>query len=84
MEHKIGVREMRANVSDIIRQVEGGEIFIVTVQGREVAELGPRQPRRWRTWDQVGPLLTRPVDDELAADIARIDATVASPWERDA
>ncbi len=82
MEHTIGLREMRANASDIIRRVEGGEMFVVTVQGREVAELSPRQPRRWRTWDQVAAVLARPVDGALASDLARIDATVESPWER--
>ncbi len=34
-------RELRNNVSDVLRRAEGGERFTITVNGRPVAELGP-------------------------------------------
>lgn len=37
MVSEIGVRELRNEVSDVLRRVEAGEEFIVTVSGRPVA-----------------------------------------------
>ena len=34
-------RELRNNVSEILRRAEEGERFTITVAGRPVAELGP-------------------------------------------
>jgi prevent-host-death family protein len=34
-------RELRNNVSDVLRRAEQGERFTITVAGRPVAELGP-------------------------------------------
>jgi len=39
-------RELRNNVSAILRRAESGEHFIVTVDGRPVAELGPQAQSR--------------------------------------
>ncbi len=38
---EIGVRELKANLSSVIRQVEAGEEVRVTVRGRPVADLVP-------------------------------------------
>lgn len=38
---EIGVRELKANLSSVLRQVEAGEDVRVTVRGRTVAELVP-------------------------------------------
>ena len=37
----IGVRELRRELSAVLRKVERGESFAVTSRGREVARLGP-------------------------------------------
>ncbi len=37
----LSLRELRNDVSDILRRAEAGERFVVTVRGRAVAELGP-------------------------------------------
>ncbi len=44
----IAIRQLKDNISDIIRRVEAGEEFTVTVGRRPVARLGavPRK-RRW-------------------------------------
>lgn len=39
-------RELRNNVSEVLRRAEAGERFTVTVDGRPVAEVGPRRPVR--------------------------------------
>jgi prevent-host-death family protein len=63
-------RELRNNVSDVLRRAERGERFTVTVDGRPVAELGPLAPGR-------GPA--------SGASLARIlaDAPVDATWTTD-
>lgn len=39
MSIQIGVRELRNDVSEVLRRAESGEEFVVTVQGRPVARL---------------------------------------------
>ena len=62
-------KELRNNVSDVLRRVEAGEEFTVTVAGRPVARLGPARPRQWvrgpalqQVWQTPAP---RTLDDEL-------------------
>lgn len=43
---QIPQRELRNNISDVLRRAEGGEEFTITVDGRPVAELGPIRGRR--------------------------------------
>lgn len=38
---RVGVRELRQNLSRWLRRVEGGESFEVTERGRPVAQLSP-------------------------------------------
>jgi prevent-host-death family protein len=47
MTDTVSVRDLRNDVSEVLRRAEAGERFIVTVSGRPVAELGPlnRRPR---------------------------------------
>jgi len=45
---EIGVRELKANLSSVLRDVERGEQVRVTVRGRTVADLVPAQaPQRY-------------------------------------
>jgi prevent-host-death family protein len=37
----IGIRELKAHLSQVLRDVQGGERVVVTDRGRAVAELGP-------------------------------------------
>ena len=67
-------RELRNNISDILRRAEEGERFTITVAGRPVAELGPppgatggaTSAELWRL------LQSRPVDPEWAGELARM------------
>ena len=38
---RIGIRELRAAVATSVRQASAGERFVVTVDGRPAAQLGP-------------------------------------------
>jgi prevent-host-death family protein len=40
----VGVRELRQNLSRYLADVKGGESFVVTERGREVARLTPSGP----------------------------------------
>jgi antitoxin (DNA-binding transcriptional repressor) of toxin-antitoxin stability system len=41
----IGIRELKAHLSRTLRDVQGGETYLVTDRGRVVAELRPPDPR---------------------------------------
>lgn len=41
MEHVVGVRELRQNLSRYLERVKEGEAFVVTERGTEVARLTP-------------------------------------------
>ncbi|HYP56317.1 MAG TPA: type II toxin-antitoxin system prevent-host-death family antitoxin [Solirubrobacterales bacterium] len=41
---RVGVRELRQNLSRYLAEVKEGETFVVTERGREVARLSPSGP----------------------------------------
>lgn len=41
---RVGVRELRQNLSRYLHEVKEGETFVVTERGREVARLSPSGP----------------------------------------
>lgn len=45
MTSEIGVRELRNEVSEVLRRVETGDQFVVTVHGRPVARVTPLDSR---------------------------------------
>ena len=48
----VGVRELKQNASQVMAQVENGESFIVTVQGREVGRIVPAVRSTWVSADR--------------------------------
>lgn len=81
---EIPQRELRNNVSKVLRAAEAGERYTVTVDGRPVAELGPYRPRQWVSADAVRVLLGTPTDEKVLDDVAAqpIHAGLdADPWE---
>jgi len=38
---RVGVRELRDNLSEYLRRVREGELFVITDRGRPIGELGP-------------------------------------------
>jgi prevent-host-death family protein len=77
-------RELRNNVSAILRAAEAGETFTVTVRGRPVARVvPPGEPGRPRVdvdRETIRRILAMPIDDELAADLDAAEAPVDDPW----
>ena len=76
-----GLRELRQNASDLVRQAEAGETITVTVSGREVAELGPVRRDRWRTWTDVAAVFDGPVDLDGALDRDAVDQAPRNPFD---
>jgi prevent-host-death family protein len=79
-------RELRNNISDVLRRAEAGEQFVITVDGRPVAELGPTgRPRRFASPAALQRILRKtPVDAEWAEDLRRLRnedrAAARDPW----
>ncbi|MEJ7825589.1 MAG: type II toxin-antitoxin system prevent-host-death family antitoxin [Solirubrobacteraceae bacterium] len=79
-------RELRNNISDILRRAEQGERFTITVAGRPAAQLGPpaRAGRGASFADLARMLRETPVDPEWADDLRRLrDEDLANsrdPW----
>jgi prevent-host-death family protein len=67
-------RELRNNVSEILRRAEQGERFTITVAGRPVAELGPplRTGRGTTVAELWRALQATPVDAQWAEDLKRM------------
>ena len=68
-------RELRNNISRVLRQVEAGERLRITIDGRPVADLIPSASAR-RTFvsrTDVSRLLARaPLDPDFAQDLAAV------------
>ena len=50
---RVGVRELRQNLSVYLRRIEAGETLEVTEHGRPVARLAPLPPRHWNALDRL-------------------------------
>lgn len=83
---RIPQRELRNNVSEVLRRAEAGERLTITVDGRPVAELGPPgRVRRLAPADRLRQILDdTPVDpvwrDELSELRERERAEARDPW----
>ena len=75
-----GLRELRQQASDLVRQAEAGETIIVTINGRQVAQLGPVRRHQWRRAGDIAAIFTGPADADWAADRDQIDNTVQDPF----
>ncbi len=76
---------MKQNASRVMAQVENGESFVVTVQGREVGRIVPAVRTTWVSADQMMAVYDVPVDAGFWTDIneARDQAVQDDPWERE-
>lgn len=75
-----GLRELRQQASDLVRQAESGETIIVTVNGRQVAQLGPVRRHQWRRTSEVGAIFAGPSDPDWTQDHDLIDRGVTDPF----
>ncbi|MGI8571507.1 MAG: type II toxin-antitoxin system Phd/YefM family antitoxin [Solirubrobacteraceae bacterium] len=83
---QIAQRELRNDVSAVLRRAEQGERFTITVGGRPVAELGPlASTRKPAAPERLAAVLAEtPTDPGWAAELRELrDADAASgrdPW----
>jgi prevent-host-death family protein len=76
-------RTLRNESSDLLRRAEAGERFIITVNGRPVAVLGPYERRQWVTAQSVRELLATPTDPTLLDDLRKLEPELlVDPWQR--
>lgn len=73
-------KELRNNVSDVLRRAEAGEEFTITVAGRPVAELGPAARRRWVSGPQLAQVWGTPAPREVDADLERFESGLSDPF----
>jgi prevent-host-death family protein len=72
----IAQHELRNHSGEILRQVESGEQFTITVKGRPVAVLGPCQKRQWVPREELLKILrAQPPDPTLLEDIREMGGT---------
>jgi prevent-host-death family protein len=76
-----GLRELRQQASELVRQAEAGDVITVTVSGREVAELGPVRRHRWRQASDVREIFRGPSDANWTTDRLDIDQSLRDPFE---
>jgi prevent-host-death family protein len=76
-----GLRELRQNASELVRQAEAGAVITVSVSGRAVAELGPAQRDRWRSWSDVAAVFDGPDDPDWADDREGVDQVPHNPFD---
>jgi prevent-host-death family protein len=65
-------RELRNRVSEVLRRAEQGEEFLITIDGRPVAELGPHRRRRWVPRDRLRGLMANQATPTLLDDLRRL------------
>jgi len=77
-------RELRNNISAVLRAAEAGETFTVTVRGRAVARVVPAgvagTPRTDVDRATLRRILAEPVDDGMAAELEVVEAPIDDPW----
>jgi prevent-host-death family protein len=77
-------RELRNNISAVLRAAEAGETFTVTVRGRAVARVVPAgaagTPRTDVDRATLRRILAEPVDNGMAAELEAVEAPIDDPW----
>ena len=73
-------KELRNNVSDVLRRAEAGEKFTVTVAGRSVAKLGPAGQGPWVGGDRLGRVWETAAPAGMERDLQTFPARLDDPF----
>jgi len=73
-------KELRNNIGEILRRAEAGEEITITVQGREVARLGPAHRRQWVSGPALEAVWRTPPPSTLATDLDQFPAELVDPF----
>lgn len=65
MDRRIGIREAKGRLSEVLRDVRRGGRWIITEHGRPVAQVGPMEAPALTLADRVGRLEERGVIEPL-------------------
>ena len=76
----VGLKELRQHAFDLVRRVQAGEEFTITVSGRPSARLVPADATQWRSWGQIVGLFNGPGDPAWDQDRQLLDDEVRDLW----
>ncbi|HXY44206.1 MAG TPA: type II toxin-antitoxin system prevent-host-death family antitoxin [Acidimicrobiales bacterium] len=74
-------KELRNQVSEVLRRVEAGETLTVTVAGRPVAELGPAHRRHWVRGTELARVWSGKAPRSLEADLTLLPGGLVDPFQ---
>jgi prevent-host-death family protein len=77
----VGLRELRQDASELIRQVENGAEIEITVAGRSAARLVPPRVQHWQSWSAIADIFSGRADPDWESDHEQIDQSIEDPWE---
>lgn len=79
---RIPLRELRNDVSRILKEVEAGVTYRVTVDGKPMADLVPiRERRTFVPWPIIERIIREaPLDPGFMADVRDPDDVMEDPW----
>jgi prevent-host-death family protein len=75
-------KELRNDVSAVLRRVEAGETLVITVAGRPVAELSPTGRRRWVKGSELVRIWSGPTPRGLEDELTQLDAGLTDPFDQ--
>lgn len=75
-------KQLRNDVAAVLRRAEAGERLTITVSGRPVAELGPVSGERWVSGERLREVWATDPPRTLDADLERVPAAIADPFDR--
>lgn len=75
-------KELRNHIGEVLRRVESGQVFTVTVASRAVAELRPAPKRRWVSGRALADIWESPSPLTLDVDLAGLGADLTDPFSR--
>jgi prevent-host-death family protein len=74
-------RELRNDIAGVLRRAEAGERIVITVSGREVAELGPVRRGRFVSASEARAVFAGlPATRGLMEDLREASGGVVDPW----
>lgn len=73
-------KELRNNIGEVLRRAEAGEELTITVQGREVARLGPAHRRQWVSGPALAAVWQTPAPQTLDADLEQFPGGLVDPF----
>jgi len=73
-------KELRNNISEVLRRAEAGEEFTITVSGRPAAHLGPALPQQWVGGPRLRAVWTTPAPATLSRDLERLPGELVDPF----